>query len=444
MLGLSTLQANNPVARTFWRFAVPSILAMVVSGIYQIIDGIFVGYFVGEQGLAGINLALPMLSVIIGLGLLVGMGGGSVLSNYRGESNPHGVNRTLSSAMYLMLLGGIIVACALITWGGALLRIQGGENAPGVDYLLIMSYASVITIGSVAMPVLIRNDNKPTLATQFIVLGALLNIALDYVLIGHFDMGLKGAAIATVIAQLATCLLCMNYFFRGDNRISIKQFDYKISLRVIQLGCSSLVMFLYFGFTLSLHNGLLMYYGGITHVAAFSVIGYIASLYYFFAEGLAAGVQPPISYYQGAKQYNNTLRTLKLATNIIIGSGVMMVLAVNLFPSIFVNLFTNDETLSAVATHGIKLHLFTLYLDGLFFLVAIYFVAIGKGGAALFVSLGNVLVQLPFLWILPMYMGVTGVWLAVPLSNLVFACAVIPMYWLNVNQFKRGKIAHTV
>lgn len=445
MLGLSEVLANRTVARTFWRFAVPSIIAMLVSGIYQIIDGIFVGYFVGEQGLAGINLALPMLSVVIGLGLLVGMGGGSVLSNFRGGNNAHGVNRTLSSAMYLMVLGGVLAAAVLITWGDALLRIQGGENAPGEDYLTIMSYASIITIGSVAMPVLIRNDNKPTLATQFIVLGALLNIALDYFLIGYLNMGLKGAAVATIIAQLITCILCLVYFFRGDDSvsISIKQVDYQISLRMIQLGCSSLVMFLYFGFTISLHNALLMSYGSITHVAAFSVVGYIASLYYFFAEGLAGGVQPPVSYYQGAKQYRNTLRTLTLATWVIIGSGFVMVLVLNIFPTIFVHLFANDETLIAVATNGLKLHLFTLYLDGLFFLVAIYFVAIGKGGSALFVSLGNVLVQLPFLWILPKYIGITGVWLAVPLSNIIFACAVIPMFWFSVNQFKRVETMQT-
>lgn len=446
MSGSLVAQENKQVARTFWRFAIPSIIAMLVSGVYQIIDGIFVGYFVGEQGLAGINLALPLLSVIIGLGLLVGMGGGSVLSNFRGENNTQAVSRTLSTALYLMIISGVIISGLLLIWGDMLLHMQGGKNAPGGDYLVIMSYAAVITIGSSAMPILIRNDNKPTLATQFIVIGALLNIVLDYVLIGHFEMGLRGAGIATVIAQLLTCLLCLGYFLRGNDSVSINlaQFDRHICLRIMQLGSSSFVMFLYFGFTLSLHNTLLTSYGGLNHVAAFSIVGYIASLYYFFAEGLAGGVQPPVSYYQGAKQYHNTLRTLKIATYVIIGSGLLMVLVINILPNIFTSLFTNDQALTLIAIHGLKLHLFTLYLDGLFFLVAIYFVAIGKGGAALFVSLGNVLVQLPFLWILPKYMGIDGVWLAVPLSNLVFACAVIPMFWRSVNQFKKTDAPYLV
>ncbi|WP_226993079.1 MATE family efflux transporter [Paraglaciecola polaris] len=117
MSGSLVAQENKQVARTFWRFAIPSIIAMLVSGVYQIIDGIFVGYFVGEQGLAGINLALPLLSVIIGLGLLVGMGGGSVLSNFRGENNTQAVSRTLSTALYLMIISGVIISGLLLIWG---------------------------------------------------------------------------------------------------------------------------------------------------------------------------------------------------------------------------------------------------------------------------------------------------------------------------------------
>ncbi len=445
-LGSDASFSANAVGRTFWRFAVPSIIAMLVSGLYQVIDGVFVGYFVGESGLAGINLALPMLSVVIGFGLLVGMGGGSVLSNFRGKNNETAVNETLGTSMYLMLFGGLILGIVLSVLGGTMLHLQGGDNPPGEEYLALMSYGCVITIGATALPILIRNDNKPTLATLFIVFGALINIALDYMLIGLYGLGLEGAAMATLIAQVITCILCVGYFLRASRNIFVRlsAFNGRIALRVMQLGASGLVMFIYFGFTLSIHNTQLASYGGLTHVAAFSIVGYIASLYYFFAEGLAGGTQPPVSFYNGAKQYHKTLQTLTLATSVIIISGIAMVVVLNLFPTVFVGLFTHEQGLMAVAAKGLRLHLFTLYLDGLFFLVAIYFIAVEKAGAAMFVSLGNMLIQLPFLWFLPRQLGVEGVWLAVPLSNVVFACAVIPIFLHSIYKVKLSSDLQTV
>lgn len=426
------------VARAFWRFAIPSIIAMLVSGLYQIIDGFFVGRYVGSEGLAGINMAIPLLGLIMGFGLLIGMGGGSVLSQYRGEKNLLATQATLTTSLYLAISIGVLASLLFITFGEWGLHLQGATEstlALSWQYVEIMSYGAFISIGASAMPMLVRNDNSPNLATLFIVVGALLNIALDYLFLGPLGMGLKGAAIATLIAQFATCVLCLRYFTSPQAKtvLSLNQFDKHIAKRITQLGASNLVMFIYLSFIIALHNRLFMEYGNTTQLAAFAIVGYLAGCYYFFAEGLVSGLQPPVSYYLGAKQYQRIIQTVALAFAVTVGSGIVVVIVLNLFPEWFTRFFANtDESLIAATKVGIRLHLMALFLDGFLFMASIYFVAVGKSGQALFVSVGNMVVQLPFLFTLPRLWGVEGVWLSVPLSNIAFTAIVVPMLWRSL------------
>lgn len=431
-------QLPQSVAQAFWRFAIPSIVAMLVSGLYQIIDGFFVGHYVGSEGLAGINMAIPLLGLIMGFGLLIGMGGGSVLSQYRGEKNLPGTQATLTTALFLVVVVGVFASLVFTTFGKSGLLLQGATGNTLMlswQYVEIMSYGALISIGASAMPMLVRNDDSPNRATLFIVVGALLNIVLDYVFLGMLGMGLKGAAVATLIAQLATCILCLQYFTSSKAKtvLSLNQFDKNIAKRTIQLGSSNLVMFIYMSFIIALHNRLFIDYGDTTQLAAFAIVGYLASCYYFFAEGLVSGLQPPVSYYLGAKQYQRIIQTVKLAFSVTVGSGIVVVIVLNLFPEFFASFFANvNEPLIAATKVGIRLHLMALFLDGFLFMASIYFVAVGKSGQALFVSVGNMVVQLPFLFILPRLFGIEGVWLAVPLSNIAFTAVVLPMLLMNL------------
>lgn len=436
------IQSPQSIASAFWRYAIPSIVAMLVSGLYQIVDGFFVGHFIGAEGLAGINMAIPLLGLIMGFGLLIGMGGGTMLSKYRGEKNFVDTNATIATALFLIILIGLLATVIFVFFGQSLLNIQGASGVileMSWDYVQIMSIGALISVGASALPMLVRNDNSPNLATIFIIVGALANIILDYIFLGHFDMGLKGAAIATLIAQLVTCILCLRYFTasKAKTKLSAKQLDKTIAIRIVQLGTSNLVMFIYFSFVMAFHNMQFMAYGDTTQLAAFAIVGYLASCYYFFAEGLVNGLQPPVSYYLGAKQYKCITQIVKLAFSVTVGSGIAFVILLNIFPEIFINIFTTGNTaLLEASKSGIHLHLMTLFLDGFLFMASIYFVAVGKSGQALFVSLGNMWIQFPFLFILPKYLGLDGVWLAVPLSNIAFTLIVLPMLLNNLKGFK--------
>ncbi|KXF81849.1 MATE family efflux transporter [Enterovibrio coralii] len=434
---------NESVARTFWRYAVPSVAAMIVSGLYQVIDGFFVGHYVGVDGLAGINMAWPVLGVIMGFGILVGMGAGSVISIYRGEQNQQGVGLTLSTSLWLMLGFGILSSVFLYFGTDTVMAIQNASGMPllhAKDYLNVFVFGSALTVGAGALPLLVRNDNSPNWATALTVLGAVANIVLDYLLIGVLGLGLEGAAVATVISQALVVVGALCYFLsrQAECRIRHMQFSLVNAKHTIELGSSTLFMFLYFSFVLAVHNFLLMSYGSAVYVGAYAILGYVGTMYYLFAEGLANGMQPPVSYYYGARRFKAIKSTVKIALGSIIGIGVAAVVLLNIAPEQIIALFgKGNSELIEVASHGARLHLFAMFLDGLFFAASVFFISIDKGGKALFVSVGNMLVQLPFLYLLPKIWGVDGVWLAMPISNLVLALVVVPMLLSELNKLGR-------
>jgi len=156
-------------------------------------------------------------------------------------------------------------------------------------------------------------------------------------------------------------------------------------------------------------------------------------MYYLLAEGVAGGMQPPVSYYFGSGQVNKIKATLILAVKVVLITGICAVILLNLFPETMISLFVNnDPALMSETVNGLRLHLFSMFLDGFIALASVYFMAVNQGGKALSISAGNMLIQLPFLYLLPQWLGVDGVWLSVPVSNVVLFLVVAPMVWQDI------------
>ncbi|ACA84441.1 MATE family efflux transporter [Shewanella woodyi] len=443
-------QTSSSISRTFWRYAIPSVAAMLVNGLYQIVDGIFIGQYVGYQGLAGINMAWPIIYIFAGIGLMIGMGSGSLLSINRGENSLTGddkklvstkVNNTLASALLLVIGFGLIGSIVLNLSVDTLLLMQGGSGQTllmAQQYTTPFTWSLVFTILAAAIPILVRNDESPNIATGLMVMGACLNIVLDYLLIVQFNMALQGAAIATISAQISVSILGIGYFIssKTDFKFNASAFIFspKLAGKIMILGASSFVMYLYTSFVFALHNRLFMEYGSSLTVGAFAIVGYLMVLYYFVAEGLGEGMQPPVSFFFGAREPKNIKRMFQLAAKVSISAGLLWVLILNLFPEAIIGLFNSeDRALMTETIVGIQLHLFAMFLDGFVVLAIMYFMAVNQGGRSLWISVGNMVVQLPFLFILPKVFGINGVWLAMPVSNLVIFAVVAPMVWRHLN-----------
>ncbi|ENN6812397.1 MATE family efflux transporter [Vibrio fluvialis] len=439
---------NTSIYRQFLRYAIPTVAAMLVNGLYQVVDGIFIGHYVGAEGLAGINVAWPVIGTILGMGMLVGVGTGALASIKQGEKDLHSAKRILATGLLTLVMLAPIVATILWFFADDFLRWQGAQGRTfelGMQYLQILIIGCVFTLGSIAMPFLLRNDDSPNLATLLMVVGALCNIVLDYVLIAWLQWELTGAAIATAISQLIVTGLGFSYFFSKRAKLRLTRaclsMEWRYLPKIFAIGVSSFFMYAYGSTMVALHNSLIIQYGNAVMVGAYAILGYIVTVYYLTVEGIANGMQPLASFNHGARQYDNIRRLLKVAMSIAVLGGMVFVLMINLFPEQVIGIFnSNDPRLMEGAVFALKLHMFALFLDGFLVVSAAYYQATNHGGKAMFVTVGNMMVQLPFLYILPKLYGITGVWIAFPLSNIALSCVVGVMLWRDVSRLGKTSV----
>ena len=433
---------SQSISRQFWRYTIPTVAAMLVNGLYQVVDGIFIGRFVGADGLAGINVAWPVIGSILGLGMLVGVGTGALVSIRQGEKDTQGAKQILATGLTLLLALTPLVAGVLFFFADDFLCWQGAEGRVfdlGLQYLQILIVGSVFTLGSIAMPFLLRNDDSPNLATILMVVGAVINIVLDYLFIAWLNWELTGAALATAIAQLVVTGLGLAYFFSRRANLRLRWSELRLNLDVIPqifaIGTSSFFMYAYGSMMVALHNALFAQYGNQLMIGAYAILGYIVTVYYLTAEGIANGMQPLVSYNHGAKRHDNIRQLLKIAMVSSVSVGMVFIVLLNIFPREFVSVFNSeDPQLVEYTVLGIRLHMFALALDGFLVVAGAYYQAVNKGSKAMFVTVGNMLIQLPFLYIMPKLFGVPGIWIAYPLSNIALSVVVILMLVKDVKK----------
>ncbi|MEZ9229779.1 MATE family efflux transporter [Vibrio amylolyticus] len=435
---------SNTIVRQFWRYTIPTVAAMLVNGLYQVVDGIFIGRYVGADGLAAINLAWPIIGTILGIGMMIGVGTGALVSIKQGENNALEAKQILATGLLILLAIAPIVAVSLWFLSDDLLLLQGGEGKVldlGVQYLEILIVTSIFALGSIAMPFLLRNDDSPNLATLLMIIGAVVNIGLDFVFIAWFGWELKGAAIATGIAQSIVTIMGLAYFFSDRAKVKLTMsclvIRWDVISQILFIGASSFFMYAYGSMMIALHNVLFTQYGSMMLVGAYAVIGYIVTVYYLTVEGVANGMQPLVSFNYGAKHFDNVRRLLNIAMVTAVVGGIAFVALLNLFPYQSVMIFNStDGELIDAAILGVRLHLFALFLDGFLVVTAAYYQAVNRGSKAMFVTIGNMLIQLPFLYILPKIWGIDGVWIAYPLSNIALSAVVILMLLKDLKKFE--------
>ncbi|MBY5992554.1 MATE family efflux transporter [Ferrimonas balearica] len=434
---MTQASAQISVNRQFWRYVLPTVAAMLVSGLYQLVDGIFIGRHIGAEGLAAINIAWPIVGVLYGLGMMVGVGAGALSSLSRGEGHQARAQAQLGNGLVLLLLVSALATVGLWALGDWGLRIQDAEGpvlALGQDYLAVLLFAVPLALGSMALPFMLRNDGAPNRATALIVLGALTNILLDWWFIAELGWGLTGAALATALAQALVTLLGVAHFFTQAAQTRLRVADLRLrpfdAGRSCSIGLSSMLMYGYFSVVIALHNGLFLSYGDATVVGAYAIVGYLMAFYFLFAEGVASGAQPLISLHYGAGQYALMKRYARRMLVVAVGSGVLAVVLFNLAAGPLIRVFNDaDPALFEATRHGLRLHMLAIYLDGFLFCVGVFFQSLGAGRKATLITLANMGIQLPFLLLLPPWLGLDGVWLALPISNVVLSLVAGTLLW---------------
>lgn len=428
---------TESVGTLLLKFSIPAIIGMLVNALYNIVDRIFVGKFVSPIAISGIVIAFPITIVIMAFGMLVGIGASALVSIRLGQQKKDEAEQILGNAFILTIIISIVITVlGLIFLEPLLILFGASEQVLGYSkqYTSIILYGVIFQNMAFGMNHNIRAQGNPKAAMLTMLIGAILNTILDPLFIIVFHMGIQGAAIATVISQIVSCIWVLSYFFRGKATLKIHRRNLalrkNIILSIFSIGVSPFAMQLAASVINIILNSNLIRYGGDIAVAAMGVINSVTMLILMPIFGINQGVQPIIGFNYGAKQFDRVKKALKLA---ILGATTISTagfILVQLAPTKIISLFGGGSEFISVGSSGMRIFLAMLPIIGFQIVSANYFQAVGKPKHSMFLSLSRqVIILIPLLLILPRLLELKGVWLAGPtadfLSSLITAFFII-------------------
>lgn len=426
--------------KLFIRYITPSMAGMLIAGLYSIVDTFFIGKAVGAVGLAAAALTWPVVMLSGALGDMIGTGAAILLSQERGAGNHATANRAFCCMILAEIVVGALFAALLIPVLPAVLRGLGAtpELFDGAyRYALILVGTSILPMLAMGCIAVMRNDGQPVLAMWLVVIGLVSNIILDYLFIFPFGWGLAGAAAATAIAQSLTVVFGACYFRSGRTALRLTLAGLRPDWRILGIcfrnGIPTLGAQLSIIGMLLMHNYQSLRYAAVAGLAAYSLIAAIESMGSMLMTGLAAGVQPLVSYFHGARKHRRKLRLGYYGLWTGFGLGVVMMIVSIAGYRIFPAWFGLDGNVASLAGRGLLISAPTFLLLGVVRVGSYYFQSSGRLAAASVLIYGDTCLALPLcLFILPLWLGIDGVWAAMPVSR-VLLFAVLACYWHRFN-----------
>jgi len=424
------------------KFSAPAIVGMLVNSLYNIVDRIYIGHSgeLGTYGLAGITIAYPLMNILMAIAILFGVGGATLFSIRLGERRLEEAEEALGHSFTLLVSVGILFMLVGQIFLEPLLRLFGASETIlpyAMEYMRVIFCGAVFQIISMGMNHLIRADGSPSIAMWTMFLGCGINIVLDPVFIYGFNMGLTGAALATILSQFVSAIWVVAYFLgkHSKNKLRKKNLKpkFKVAALITYLGIpGSLLQVANSVFNIVLNKNLLLY-GGDMAVSAMGVIYSIQTVFFMPVIGIRQGVQPIISFNFGAEKYERVKEATRLA--ILAATGVMILgfILTQLFPEFLIGLFNRDAELIDIGSAGLKAWLLCLPIVGFQIIGSTFFQAIGKSMIATFLTLTRqIIILIPSLIIFPKFWGVVGIYYAAPFSDSLSALLTWIFYYYGM------------
>ena len=435
------------ISKLLVKYSVPAILAMMVTSLYNTVDRAFIGSMegVGALAISGLGVTMPIMTILGAFCVAIAVGGSTNVSIKLGENNREEAERIIGNTVALELAVGITITIIGTLFLDKLLYAFGasGETIKySKEYISIIFICAWYNLPGYSLNCCIRGEGNPKLASKIMITSCILNIILDPIFIFGFDMGIKGAALGTVICQLFICIWSIYYFTLGKSNLKLRlkniRLDKKILKLIITIALTPFFMEMAAGSIHLVTNKVLKIYGGDLSIGAMTAVTSISLMFLMPIFGLSQGMQTIIAYNHGAKQAKRARKTLFLG--IIYGTVFLSVasILVRTFPEIFVGIFTKDDTLMEIAVQGININLITLPIIGVSVLGAVYFQSIGESKKSIFLSLlRQVILLIPIVIFLPKVLGLKGVWMAQPIADF-FAMFIVGIFLYK--EFRKDKI----
>lgn len=424
---------KQKISKLLMSFAIPSIISMLVSSLYNIVDQIFIGQGVGYLGNAATNVAFPLTTISLAISLMIGIGSASRFSLNMGAKQPEKALRVVGNSLLLTLGSSILYVILVFSFLSPLLKVFGATDTImpyALDYTTITMWGVPFLIFTNVLSNLIRADGSPTYSMACMVLGAIINTILDPIMIFVLHKGVAGAAIATVVGQIASFILAARYLkcFRmvklsvSDIRFSIHE-----SLETAAIGMSACFNQLALLVVQIVVNNSLTYYGGLSEygadipLAASGVVMKVNAILLAIIIGISQGMQPIIGFNYGAQEYERVKETFKLAIGANFVISIIGWLLFQLWPQGVLSLFGSGDALYfSFAILFMRIYLMMACVNGVQMLSSSFFSAIGKPVKGMFLSLTRqVLFLVPLVLILPRFMGLSGILYAAPIADFV-------------------------
>ncbi|NLI89100.1 MAG: MATE family efflux transporter [Epulopiscium sp.] len=420
---------ESSVGKLLLKFSIPAIVGMVVNALYTVVDRFFIGKMpdVGALALSGVGAAFPIAVVIMSFGMLVGIGAGSRISIALGENNEERAAKILGNAFLMNIIFSIALSVLGLLFYKPILSAFGATASTmeyAQEYTVIILMGVVFTNTAFAMNNCIRGLGYPNMGMITLLLGAVTNIVLDPIFIFVLDMGVQGAAIATVISQIVSSIWAVYFLTSKKVNIPLRfenmKLDLQIILNIFAIGMSPFAMQLAAALVQILFNNNLNTYAGELGIGVFSSINSIIMLFFMPIFGINQGAQPIIGYYYGAKDYAKVRKTYILAAisaTILASFGF---LACQLAPATLLGIFNKEEDFLRLGVYGMRVFTAMLPVVGFQIVSSNLFQAIGEASTAMLLSLSRqVIMLIPLILILPKYYGLLGVWVSTPISDLL-------------------------
>lgn len=435
------LLGEEPIGKLLIKFSIPAITGMVVNALYNVVDRIFIGLGVGDLAIGGLFISSPISLIIMAFSMLIGIGGNTLVSIKLGQNKKEEAEKVTGNSFILLILTSLLITIFGLIFLKPLLDLFGASPSNfqyAYDYMKIILIGAVFQAIGLGMNNFIRGEGSPTIAMKTMLIGAISNTILDPIFIFWFNMGVSGAALATIISQALSAIWVMRYFFGGNSMLTIKKEYLKpkldIAKNIVAIGLGPFSMQLAGSMVTVLLNNSLKNYGGDLANSSMAVINSIAMMVMMPVFGINQGAQPIIGFNYGAEKYDRVKKTLKYA---IIGATCITTtgfILTQLFPiqlyKMFISKGGNLTEISKIGVPGMRIYLAMFPIVGIQVVSSNYFQAIGKPKHAMLLSLSRqVLVLIPALIILPKIYGLTGVWLAGPISD--FVASIITIYFVT-------------
>lgn len=423
--------ATEPIGKLIVKFAVPSVIALLVNSLYNIVDQIFIGWGVGYLGNGATNIVFPITIIALALSMMIGNGGAAYLSLKLGEGEIDVAKKGVGNSVTLVTIVSILLTAVFLIWINPILTLFGATDLLrplALEYGVIIGAGLPFMMISAAINSMIRADGSPKYAMFSMVIGAIINVVLDPLLIFVFHMGVQGAAIATVIGQVASFIVSVVYmpkFKTVHPNAAAFRLNGKTCGNIVTFGLSSFITQFAITIVMALTNNLLAQYGAASvygseiPLTATGIVMKVNQIMIAILLGIATGAQPIIGFNYGAKNYKRVKRALEIA---LIASEVVSIVAFLIFqfaPMSVVSLFGSEEGLyNEFAVMAFRIFLLLCPLTGFQTVAAVYLQAVGKPVKSAILSLARqIIFFVPAALILPIFMGVTGVLWTGPVAD---------------------------